>query len=69
MKHVKAFFAFWVDFIVGDAWEVAAGVLVALILLFAGGRLIDGGVRTIGVIFLPVAIVFLLIISLWRVRR
>jgi hypothetical protein len=69
MKFVKAFFAFWYDFIVGDAWEVAAGVLVVLLLLFIGGRVINGGVGTIGVIFLPLAIVGLLMFSLWRVRN
>ena len=70
MKYVKAFFAFWYDFIVGDAWEVAAGVLMALILLFIGGRVFGNvSVSHIGVILLPLAILGLLIASLWRVRN
>ncbi len=69
MKLIRTFLAFWYDFIVGDAWEVAAGVLIALLLLFFGGRLISGGVSTLGVIFLPLAIVALLVLSLWRVRN
>ena len=34
MKYVTGFFAFWYDFIVGDAWEVAAGVLASLFLMY-----------------------------------
>lgn len=32
MKHVKAFAAFWYDFIVGDDWRVAALVVAGLAL-------------------------------------
>ena len=32
MGYVTGFFAFWYDFIVGDDWTVAAGVVVALVL-------------------------------------
>ena len=30
MRHVKAFGAFWYDFIVGDDWRVAALVVIGL---------------------------------------
>ena len=30
MKHLKAFGAFWYDFVIGDDWRVAAVVAVAL---------------------------------------
>jgi hypothetical protein len=30
MRHVKAFGAFWYDFIVGDDWQVAALVVIGL---------------------------------------
>ena len=30
MKYITGFLAFWYDFVVGDAWEVAVGVVVAL---------------------------------------
>ncbi len=69
MRAIKAFFAFWYDFIVGDAWEVAAGVLIALVLLFLGDRLLDHTVSTAGVILFPLAIVTLLMFSIWRVRN
>ncbi len=68
MKYIKGFFAFWYDFIVGDAWEVAAGVLTVLVVLYIGVRVADGWVSTYGALFLPLAIVALLAFSLWRVR-
>ena len=70
MKYITGFFAFWYDFIVGDAWEVAAGVLAALLLLYLGVRLAGANswVSNYGAFFLPVAIVVLLGYSLWRVR-
>ncbi len=69
MRYIRGFFAFWYDFIVGDAWEVAAGVLVALIVLFAGIRVIGRDVSIAGVFLLPLAIAGLLTFSLWRVRH
>ena len=30
MKYVVAFFRFWYDFIVGDDWRIAAGVVAAI---------------------------------------
>ncbi|HSZ39480.1 MAG TPA: hypothetical protein VK817_05945 [Trebonia sp.] len=41
MKHIKAFGAFWYDFIVGDDWHVAvlvvAGLILTAILAHAAG--------------------------------
>ena len=34
MKYVKAFGLFWWNFIVGDDWTVAAGVALALALVW-----------------------------------
>lgn len=33
MRYLAAFIRFWVDFIIGDAWEVAAGIAVTLLAL------------------------------------
>ncbi len=70
MKYITGFFAFWYDFIVGDAWEVAAGVLAALLLLYAGVRVTgaESWIAAYGAYLLPAAIVLLLGYSLWRVR-
>jgi hypothetical protein len=31
MRLVRQFIQFWIDFIVGDAWEVAAGIGISLV--------------------------------------
>lgn len=33
MRYVESFVRFWIDFIIGDAWEVAAGIAVTLVAL------------------------------------
>jgi hypothetical protein len=30
MKYIAGFFRFWYDFIVGDDWRIAAGVVTAI---------------------------------------
>jgi hypothetical protein len=30
MSVITGFFRFWYDFIVGDAWEIAAGIILVL---------------------------------------
>jgi hypothetical protein len=64
MRYLLAFLRFWYDFIVGDDWVVAAGVLAALGLtaLLAGG-----GVNAWWV--MPLAVIALLAGSLRRGLR
>lgn len=69
MKYITGFFAFWYDFIVGDAWEVAAGVLLSLLAVYGAVHLWGASVNAYAVVFLPLVIVALLIVSLWRVRN
>ena len=64
MKYLVGFFRFWYDFIVGDDWTVAAGVVVALAL---AGALAHRGVAAWWVV--PAAILVLLAESIWRVAR
>ena len=33
MRLVTGFVAFWYDFLVGDAWDIALGVVVALVVM------------------------------------
>ena len=70
MKYIIGFFAFWWDFIVGDAWEVAAGVLVLCVLVFVlvQGTRADWAVQYAGLL-LPVGVVALLTLSLWALAR
>ena len=69
MKYITGFFAFWYDFIVGDAWEVAAGVVLSLAALYAITHYASSAASTYGVVLLPLVIVVLLGYSLWRVRH
>jgi hypothetical protein len=64
MRWITQFVAFWYDFIVGDDWVVAAGVVAALALSAVLAR---GGIQAWWVML--IAVVLLLIVSLWRATR
>jgi hypothetical protein len=64
MRYVRSFGAFWWDFIVGDDWRVAAGVVLALGLTAA---LTDHGWSVWWL--LPLAVAVLLGRSLQRATR
>jgi hypothetical protein len=64
MERVRAFGRFWYDFVVGDDWRIAVGVVAALAITYA--------VSTTGINawwVLPVAVAVVLPASLWRVTR
>ena len=64
MRRLKAFGAFWWDFIVGDDWVLAAGVVAALaVTWFLTHRDVSAWW------LLPVAVVALLAVSLRRAAR
>ena len=63
-KRLKAFGAFWYDFVVGDDWRVAVVVLVALAATFGLSK------TSIAAWWLmPVAVALILPITLWQARR
>jgi hypothetical protein len=64
MNYVKSFLLFWYDFIIGDDWMIAAGVVTALAVstLLARRELNAWWV-------MPVAVVAMLVVSLWRETR
>jgi hypothetical protein len=64
MRRLKAFGAFWYDFVIGDDWLIAAGVVVALTI-----TALVGTTGVAGWWIVPVAIVILLPLSLWRATR
>jgi len=68
MRYLKGFFAFWYDFIVGDAWEVAVGVGTSLVVISAVTHSGETALRRYGWVFLPLIIAGLLGYSIWRVR-
>jgi hypothetical protein len=61
MKHVVAFLRFWYDFIVGDDWRVAAGVVTAIAL-----TALVAGTAVAAWWLMPVAVVVVLFASLRR---
>lgn len=61
MKRLKSIGAFWYDFVVGDDWTIAVGVVVALAVTYA---LAHG--HTTAWFVVPVAVVVGLGFSLWR---
>jgi hypothetical protein len=63
MTKIRAFVAFWYDFIVGDDWRVALGVALAVAATAAlHSVLADWWL-------LPVVVAVLLPFSLWRATR
>lgn len=64
MNYLKNFLLFWYDFIVGDDWTIAAGVVLALVVLAV---LAHSGIHAWWVMI--VAVVVMLAVSLWRETR
>ena len=67
MKYIVAFLKFWYDFFIGDAWEIAAGVVILLVLvvLLAGTAL-----QGILWLLLPIGVIVTLSASvLWYARK
>jgi hypothetical protein len=64
VRHGVAFLRFWYDFVVGDDWRVALGVVVALGIT---DLLADAGLSAWWV--MPVAVIAILSSSLWHATR
>ena len=64
MRYLVDFARFWYDFIVGDDWTVALGVLVALIITLALARAGMGAWW-----LMPLAVLGLLTFSVRRAAR
>jgi hypothetical protein len=64
MMRLRAIAAFWYDFVVGDDWLVAVGIVVALAATYAISR------TSVPAWWLPpLAVGILLPVSLWRATR
>ena len=64
MTYLRRFGHFWYDFVVGDDWVVAAGVVGGLAVTYAVSR---SGVPAWWL--LPLCLAVLLPLSLWRAAR
>ena len=62
---MKAFFGFWYDFIVGDDWTIAVGVIIALLVT---ALLAHNGMASAWWL-LPLAVALGLVVSLSRATR
>jgi hypothetical protein len=62
--RLLAFLRFWYDFVVGDDWRVAVGVVTAFAVTYA---LSSASIAAWWVV--PAAVVLLLPFSLWRATR
>jgi hypothetical protein len=62
--RLRRFAHFWSDFVIGDDWWIAVGVVIALAVTYAVAR---GGVTSWWI--MPVAIGVVLPVSLWRAIR
>ena len=72
MRFVKGFGRFWWDFIVGDDWRIAAGVVVVLAagaLLVANTSAPDGLVAALVAVGIVVVAIGSIAASALRVRR
>ena len=65
MGKLRAFAAFWYDFIVGDDWRVAIGVIAAFALTYKMSSATDTSRWWI----VPVVVALLLPLSIYRVAR
>ncbi len=64
MKRVESFLRFLWDFVIGDDWRIAAGVVVAL-----GITALVAGAGASAWWILPVAVAVVLAGSVWRAAR
>jgi membrane protein implicated in regulation of membrane protease activity len=64
MRWVFAFFRFWYEFIVGDDWLIALGVVAAIAV---AALIVDRGVAAWWV--MPLAVIAVLVASLRRALR
>jgi hypothetical protein len=62
--RLRRFVAFWYDFVVGDDWLVAVGIVAGLALTYALSRTSMPAWWVV-----PAVVAFLLPISLWRAIR
>jgi hypothetical protein len=63
MRRVESFLSFLWDFVIGDDWRIAAGVVVAI-----GVTALIAGADVAAWWVLPVAIAGLLAFSVWTAR-
>jgi hypothetical protein len=72
VKYLKAFGQFWYDFIIGDDWKIAVGVVSALAVLYlvmSANVLSDTWLTIVGGVLIVVAFTTSLAIDVRSKRR
>jgi hypothetical protein len=64
MNYLKQFLLFWYDFIIGDDWRIAAGVVIGLVVTKI---FVTAGVNAWWL--MPAVVVLVVGFSLWRETR
>jgi hypothetical protein len=67
LRAIGAFGRFWWEFLVGETPELFVGVLVILGLVALVCR--DPALRTVASVLLPLAVMVVLSLSIWRAAR
>ena len=68
MSYVRGFLSFWYDFLVGDAWDIALGVVIVLAAIGLIARLQPTTEELLGPV-LAAAVILLTWVSLRREIR
>jgi len=63
-QRLRAFGAFWYDFVIGDDWRVALVVAAALAVTFGVSK-----TSAAAWWIMPLAVALILPVSLWRARK
>jgi hypothetical protein len=68
MSYLTGFLWFWYDFIVGDAWEIAAGVIIVMIAMWLVIEIEPATAESMGPL-LAASLVAITAGSLWYEQR
>jgi hypothetical protein len=72
VRFLKAFGAFWYDFVIGDDWKVAGAVVAALVLTLlvgAAGGLSDTAIALLGGVLVVLGFTVSLLVDVRRWGR
>lgn len=72
MRFLRGFVRFWYDFLIGDDWRIAAGVIVALIVgavLVRGDALSDSAITLFGLAAIAIGLITSLVLARRGARR
>ena len=66
MRYLRGFLYFWYDFIIGDAWEVAVGVVATLVIIAV---LVRGQPSLAGALGIPLVLAVVALVGVSLVRE